>query len=179
MAKAVKYHNMRNKEGWNIFSKAQTDNRLALCKKALCADRSLTIKFKDCFQSDTEIQKYCKIRFLSEEYFNENAKLLAELAWGGRFKTPENALEGAFYPFVRCIMRTRPIDAGIIWIGTKHEYPRIYVDNLVANWLCPYSRSGIVMVEPFEPVGRVLDNWSRLADRRFYPDLMLPPLPDL
>lgn len=170
---------MFNKHGWPIFSSAQTDNRIALCKRALCPDRSLIIKFKDCYQSEIETQKYCKIKFLSEEYFNENARSLQQLAWGGAYSTPKYALEGGFYPFVRCIKRTRPIDAGIIWIGTKHEYPRIYVDNLVANWLCPYSRGGHVMFEPFEPLHRVLENWSRLADRRLFPDLMLPPVPDL
>jgi hypothetical protein len=35
------------------------------------------------------------------------------------------------------------------------------------------------MVEPFEPLHRVLDNWQRLADRRYYPCLMLPPVPEL
>lgn len=179
MARAVKYHEKFNKYGWPVITSTQTDNRIALCKRALCADRTLIIKIKDCYTSDIEVQKYCKLKFLSEEYFNENAKLLTGLAWGGMYKTPKYALEGAFYPFVRCIQRTRPVDAGIIWIGTRHEYPRIYVDNLVANWLCPYSRSGYVMTEPFEPIYRVLDNWARLANRRYFPDLTLPPVPDL
>lgn len=162
-----------------MFSPSQTENRIALCKSALCPDRSLIIKIKDCFASELETQKHCKLKFLSEEYFSENAKNITELAWGGKYKTPKYALEGAFYPFVRCIQRTRPVDAGIIWIGTRHEYPRIYVDNLVANWLCPYSRAGYVMTEPFEPIYKVLDNWRRLSDRRFFPDLLLPPVPDL
>lgn len=179
MAKSVKYHAMLNKHGWSIFSSSQTDNRIALCKKALCVDRSLIIKIKKCYSNDLDVQKYCKLKFLSEEYFNENAKRLLQLGWGGMYETPKYALEGAFYPFVRCVQRTRPIDTGIIWIGTRHEYPRIYVDNLVASWLCPYSKGGHVMTEPFEPLHRVLDNWSRLADRRFYPGLMLPPVPDL
>lgn len=179
MAKTVKYHAMVNKYGWPIFSSSQTDNRIALCKKALCVDRSLIIKIKKCYLSELDAQKYCKLKFLSEEYFNENAKSLLQLGWGGLYEAPKYALEGAFYPFVRCVQRTRPMDTGIIWIGTRHEYPRIYVDNLVANWLCPYSRGGHVMPEPFEPLHRVLDNWTRLADRRFYPDLLLPPVPDI
>jgi len=179
MAKAVKYHDMASKHGWPIFSSTQTDNRLALCKKALCPDRSLLVRLKDCYPSELEVQKYCKLKFLSEHYFSENAKNLRQLAWGGKYVTPKYALEGAFYPFVRCIQKTRPIDSGIIWIGTRHEYPRIYVDNLVADWLCPYARSGHVMTEPFEPLHQVLDNWSRLADRRLYPCLALPPMPDL
>lgn len=179
MARAVKYHAMLNDYGWPIFSSTQTDNRIALCKRALCIDRSLIIKIKDCYSSDSIAQKYCKLRFLSEEYFNENAKDVLQLGWGGVHKTPKYALEGAFYPFVRYIYRVRPVDSGIIWIGTKHEYPRIKVENLVADWLCPYSRGGLVMQEPFEPLHRVLENWQRLADRRYYPCLTLPPVPDL
>jgi hypothetical protein len=179
MARAVKYHARTNKDGWPVFTKTQTDNRIALCKSALCPDRTLLIKFKDCYKDETEIAKFCKMRFLSEEYFDQNVKDLSKLAWGGVYTKYAFALEGAFYPFVRCIQRSRPIDTGVIWIGTRHEYPRVFVDNLVAHWICPYSRSGIVMTEPFEPLHRVLDNWQRLADRRFYPCLNLPPVPDL
>jgi hypothetical protein len=179
MARGVKYHERFSKHGWPMFTTTQTDNRIALCKRALCPDRSLIIKFKDCYQSETEIQKFCKLRFLSEEYFTYHVKEVRALAWGGMFVKYKNALEGAFYPFVRCMKRTRPVDTGIIWIGTRHEYPRIFVDNMVANWLCPYSKGGHVMTEPFEPVYRVLDNWHRLSDRRFYPFLNLPPIPEL
>lgn len=179
MARAVKYHHKRNQYGWPLFTSNQTENRIALCRKALCPQRDLTLRFKDCYPSEQEIVKFCKLQFLSEEYFNENAKSIQEMGWGGCYKTPKSALEGAFYPFVRCIQRCRPIDTGIVWIGTKYEYPRIYVDNLVANWLCPYSEAGYVMSEPFEPLPRVLQNWSQLADRRRYPSLSLPPSPDL
>jgi hypothetical protein len=34
------------------------------------------------------------------------------------------------------------------------------------------------MVEPFEPLHQVLDNWARLSDRRFFPFLDLPPVPE-
>jgi len=179
MARAVRYHEKINKHGWPMFTASQTDNRFALCKKALCPDRTLLVRIKDCYASEFEIQKYCKLKFLSEEYFSENAKNFSQLAWGGMYTIHKFALEGAFYPFVRCMEKTRPVDSGVIWIGTRYEYPRIYVDNLVANWLCPYSKGGYVMTEPFEPLYRVLDNWSRLADRCLYPCLMLPPVPDL
>lgn len=179
MAKSVRYREMVNDHGWSIFSSAQTENRIALCKRALCPDRSLLIRFKDCYLSELEAQKYCKMKFLSEHDFNKNAENLRQLAWGGRFVAPKYALEGGFYPFVRCVQKVRPLDSGIIWIGTRYEYPRIYVENLVANWLCPYSKGGHVMSEPFEPLHRVLDNWERLADRRYYPCLALPPLPTL
>lgn len=179
MTKAVKYHELVNKNGWPMFTSNQTENRFALCRKALCPGRDLGIKMKDCYSSQSQIQKYCKLEFLSEESFSANAEDLSQLAWGGMYANYKQALEGAFYPFVRCIQRVRPIDSGVIWIGTRHEYPRIYVDNLVADWLCPYSKGGHVMVEPFEPLGRVLANWSRLSDYRYYPCLTLPPVPDL
>lgn len=178
MARAVKYHEMFTKEGCPIFSSTQTENRIALCKKALCPDRSLIIRFNDCYESDSEAAKYRKLHFLSGEYFDENAKSLRELGWGGRYKTPKYAIEGGFYPFVRCMQKIRPVDAGIIWVGTRHEYPRIWLNNLVAFWLCPYTKAGYVMTEPFEPIDRVLANWHRLSDRRLYPSLMLPPVPD-
>jgi hypothetical protein len=179
MSKRVKYHEMFNEYGWPVFSSSQTENRLALCKRALCETRRLTIKIKDCYRSELEAQKYCKLRFVSENYFSENAAGINELAWGGMYQTLRNGLEGGFYPFVRCIERNRPVDSGIIWLGTRHEYPRIYVDNLVANWLCPYSKSGSVLTEPFAPLPRVVEIWARLADRRLYPGLDLPPVPDL
>lgn len=179
MVKSTKHHERFSATGWPVFTANQTDIRIALCKRALCPDRSLIIKFKNCYESEGQIKEFCKTRFTSEDDFSENARDLAQLGWGGRFLTPKSALEGAFYPFVRCVKRVRPIDSGIIWIGTKHEYPRIYVDNLAANWLCPYSKGGLVMVEPFEPIYRVIENWARLSDRRLYPCLSLPPTPDL
>lgn len=179
MTKDAKHYSFFNENGWSIFSSSQTDNRFALCKRALCSTRSLIIKIKDCFPSEAEAQKYYKDRFTSAEDFDENAKDLAQLAWGGKFKTPFNALEGGFYPFVRCVQRIRPIDSGVIWIGTRYEYPRIYVDNLVARWLCPYTPAGVVMTEPFEPLSRVLQSWPRLSDPRRYPCLALPPVPPL
>jgi hypothetical protein len=178
MAKGIKFHERKNKDGWPVFTANQTDIRIALCRKALCPDKKMVLRFKDCYQSDAEAQKLCKTGFLSEEYFDFVAKDLRALAWGGKCKTPECALEGGFYPFIRCVKRVRPIDVGIIWIGTRHEYPRIWVDNMVATWLCPYSKGGHVMVEPFEPLHQVLDNWARLSDRRFFPFLDLPPVPE-
>lgn len=179
MASGSRYHEMFTKEGWPVFSSTQTENRIALCKKALCPDRSLIIRFKDCYVSDSEAAKYRKLRFTSEECFNKSAEEIRELAWGGRYFTPKYAIEGGFYPFVRCAQKIRPVDAGIIWIGSRYEYPRVLLNNLVASWLCPYTKSGLVMTEPFEPIGKVLSNWSRLSDRRLYPCLTLPPVPDL
>lgn len=179
MARAVQYHQRYSATGWPLFTSTQTDNRIALCKKSLCPDRSLRIKLKDCYQSDSDIEKLCKLKFIYSEYFSEHFKKVAELGWGGKFKTPKFAHEGAFYPFVRFVEGCRPIDQGCIWIGTKHEYPRIYVNNLVADWLSPYSGMGYILTEPFEPIGNVLNNWRRLSDKRFYPNLDLPVVPEL
>lgn len=162
-----------------MFTSSQTENRFALCKKALCPDRTLSLKVKDCYQSEAEAQKFCKLKFLSEDFFMLSLEKVQQLGWGGRYLMPKYALEGAFYPFVRCFSGCRPIDTGCIWIGTRHEYPRIYVDNRVANWICPYSRMGHIIVEPFEPLHRVIENWSKLANKRRYPELDLSPVPDL
>ena len=56
MARTVRYHEMANKHGWPMFSSTQTDNRFALCKKALCPDRSLLVRLKDCYPSELETQ---------------------------------------------------------------------------------------------------------------------------
>lgn len=179
MARAVKYHQQYSATGWPLFTSSQTDNRIALCRKSLCPDRSLTLKFKDCYESDSILQGLCKLSFVYGEYFTEHLKRIAELGWGGRYKVPKFAHEGAFYPFIRCVEGCRPVDSGCIWIGTKHDYPRIYVDNRVADWLCPYSGMGHILTEPFEPLSKVIANWDRLADKRFYPGLDLPPIPEL
>lgn len=178
MARAVKFHEVVNSLGWPMFTANQTDIRFALCKKALCPDRTLILKLKDCYQSEAQEQSFCKLKFLSEEYFTANLSKIEGLAWGGVHMNCKLALEGGFYPFVRYMNRCRPVDTGCIWIGTRHEYPRIYVNNRVANWICPYSRTGHVMTEPFEPLYRVIENWSKLANKKRYPDLDLPPLID-
>lgn len=179
MARTTKFHEQRSSTGWPVFSSTQTDNRIALCRKALCPNRSLTIKFKDCYDSLSSVESLCKLKFIYAEYFAEHFKKVNELGWGGRFSVPRNAHEGAFYPFIRCMERHRPVDSGCVWIGTRHEYPRIYVNNHVADWLCPYSRMGYILTEPFEPLSKVIANWDRLCDKRFYPDLDLPPIPEL
>lgn len=179
MARAVKYHQQYSTTGWPLFTSSQTDNRIALCRKALCPNRSLTLKFKDCYESNFVAEKFCKIKFIYAEYFTEHLKKVSELGWGGLYKVPKLAPEGAFYPFIRCLEKHRPIDSGCIWMGTKAEYPRIYVDNRVADWLCPYSKMGYILTEPFEPLSSVIANWKKLSDKRLYPGLDLPPIPEL
>lgn len=179
MARAAKYHQQYSATGWPMFTATQTDNRIALCRKALCPDRSLTLKFKNCYESELVAERYCKLRFLYGEYFTEHLKKINELGWGGEYKVPKIAPEGAFYPFVRCLERHRPADVGCIWIGTKHDYPRIYVNNMVADWLCPYTKMGHILTEPFALLGDVIQNWRRLSDKRLFPSLDLPLVPDL
>lgn len=159
-----------------MFTSTQTDNRFALCKEALCPTRKMILRFKNCYKNDLQIQEYAKLRATSRREFTEILLAIDEFGWGGEYCSYKFALEGAFYPFVRCSGRV-PIDSGAIWIGTKHEYPLIYVKNTVANWLCPYTKTGSVMVEPFEPLPRIIENWHRLSDRRLYPCLRLDPLP--
>jgi hypothetical protein len=179
MARGIRHHQRFTPFGWPLFTASQTDIRLALCRRALCPDRSLALRFKDCYESDSVVQQFCKLEFLAPQYFAENLLRVGELGWGGRYKVPRVALEGAFYPFIRCVVGHRPVDQGCIWIGTKHDYPRIFVNNHVADWLCPYSSSGHVMTEPFEPLPRVIANWGRLSNPRIFPCLLLPPVPDL
>lgn len=179
MARAVKYHEKVNAYGWPLFTSTQTDTRLALCKKALCPDRRMLIRIKDCYESEAVAQTFCKLEFTCEDDFDYVLGRINHLAWGGKYAKHKFALEGGFYPFVRCIELHRPLDVGCIWIGTRHEYPRIYVDNLVARWVCPYSKMGHVMIEPFEPLDKVIQNWEKLADYRYYPCLSLPPVPGM
>ena len=147
-----------------------------LCREALCAnDRSLRLKFKDCYENELAVQRHARLRFQSVEQFNAVYQEIEQYGWGGRYIKIEESLVGAFYPFVR-VRGSKPVDTGAIWIGTFEDFPKIYVDNLVANWICPYTRGGLVMREPFEPVGRVLANWERLANGALYPALDLDPI---
>lgn len=179
MARAIrKFHvrEIRNKYGWAVISKPQTQTRLALCREALCGNsRSLRLKFKRCYDSDLVIQKHARLKFTSTEDFQSTYEDIDQYGWGGEYMKIETALEGAFYPFVR-VRGGTPIDCGAIWIGTFHDFPKIYVDNLVANWLCPYTKSGLVVTEPFEPLARVLENWNRLANSTLFPALELEPV---
>lgn len=134
------------------------------------------LRFKHWHRSDMDLQKYARLSPTSREDFTERMQEMSQFGWGGQYWKPEVALEGAFYLFVRCNGR-KPIDTGAIWIGTRYDFPLIYVDNSVANWICPYTRTGRVMTEPFEPIHRVIENWARLSNRKLYPSLNLQPLP--
>jgi hypothetical protein len=166
---------MYSESGRLVFSKSQTDNRFALCKAALCPTRIHTIRLKAIYEDTEDIEKFA-INDFDELLFNRMLVRLSQIAWGGVFTKYDldYSPEGAFYPFVRFSGRGyKPIDTGAIWIGARHCYPRIFVDNGVANWVEPYSRSGIVMTEPFEPYANVRQNMRRLANKAIYPMLEL------
>jgi hypothetical protein len=38
---------------------------------------------------------------------------------------------------------------------------------------------GYILTEPFEPLSSVIANWKKLSDKRLYPGLDLPPIPEL
>ena len=174
--KRNKHRVQLNKYGWPLFTASQTENRIALCKEALCPTRELIIRFKNCYENDLSIQRRARLTATSRQEFSEILAEINERGWGGEYCTYKQALEGAFYPFVRCSGR-KPVDTGAIWIGTRYDYPLIFVDNSVANWVCPYTKSGKVMSEPFEPYARVVQNWGRLSNRKLYPSLNLQPVP--
>lgn len=170
-----KYHEELNDYGWPLFNKTQTDSRLALCRAALCPRSNMKLVFKDIYENDLQIQSFARLRLTSRDDFTDIFEMLKERAWGGRFVKLIKALEGGFYPFVRNV-EGNPVDSGAIWIGTRHSYPMIYVENTVANWICPYTKSGLIMTEPFDTLPNVLLNWERLANKKLYPCLSLEPV---
>jgi hypothetical protein len=171
-----KHYEQLNKYGWPVFSKAQTDNRLALCKQAICQGRKYVIRFKRWYNTELDIQKHAKLRTTSRQEFTEILEEINQFGWGGIYCQIEQAIEGGFYPFVRC-SGNKPIDTGAIWIGTRHDFPLIYINNTVADWICPYTKSGNVMTEPFDTLPQVVQNWHRLSNRKLFPSLRLQPLP--
>ena len=171
-----KHQERLNTYGWPVFTKAQTEMRLALCKAAVAPTRKYLIRFKDCYENDLEIQQHSKLQKLSRHIFDETLQQINEKSWGGKYRKYDIALEGAFLPFVRC-SGVKPLDQGAIWIGTKHDYPLIFINNFVAHWLCPYTKMGLIMTEPFDTYSSVVQNWSRLSNRKLYPCLDLDPVP--
>lgn len=169
-----KFHKRYSDSGRLIFTKTQTDNRFALCKAALIPTRGHSIRFKKIYDSIEEIEKFCLLDF-NQNVFTKNLLKISQIAWGGEFEKydADYSPEGAFYPFVRFTGRSfTPVDTGAIWIGARDCYPRIFVDNGVADcWVEPYSRSGLVMTEPFQTFPDVSKNLNRLSNRAIYPML--------
>lgn len=167
------FHKKYSDSGKLIFTKSQTDNRFALCKAALCPTRKYSIRFKAIYAEQSEIEAFSRLEF-DEIAFLRNLVKLHEIGWGGKFKKYEKEYspEGAFYPFIRFRGAGYiPIDTGAIWIGARDCYPRIFVDNGIANWIEPYSRSGSVMTEPFDIYSEVSKNMKRLSNKAVFPML--------
>lgn len=167
------FHKRYSESGRLIFTKSQTDNRFALCKAALCPTRKYSIRFKAIYEDQEHIEDFAKLEFDEIAFFRTISKLY-QIGWGGKFDKydKDSAPEGAFYPFVRFQgVGYIPIDTGTIWIGARDCYPRIFVDNGVANWIEPYSRSGLVMTEPFDIHSEVVKNMKRLSNKAIFPML--------
>jgi hypothetical protein len=171
----AKIRQLFTESGWPVFTTTQTETRIALCRAAICPQGKYRIKFKKIYQKQNDETKFARTTFPAKQEIEQLTLEIELLPWGGEYSTYKQAPEGAFYPFVRS-KGPGPIDTGIIWIGTKYDFPKIYIGNTVANWLCPYNSSGTVMTEPFAPLADVITNWSKLADKRFFPMLDLPPV---
>jgi len=151
------------------INKTQAEARIALCKEALSQPR-LVSRLKACYRSEEEVDDWRKPVFTSAEDFTRHSKgIELELGWPGTFEKYELSpcLEGAIYPFMRYRgYSTRfPIDSGFIWIGNKHCFPRIWVDNGFSAWQEPYDKNGIVQTFPFLPASELQDQLDRLGKR--------------
>jgi len=145
--------------GHFTFNKEQTKQRFALCREALRGVTSF-IRFNKVYADQEEQVKYAAMEWESPQEFD--ARLLrieCELGWNGSTKKydDEPAIEGGFFPFCRYrgVRGSQLLDTGCIWIGNRHCYPRIYVDNTLAWWDEPYDREGYVAKDPFLPYFRL------------------------
>lgn len=127
---------------------------------------------------DAEACSLCE--FDSVSSLSDRYEKLDQVGYGGKFEKYEKQYcpEGALFPFVRVRGRKnfQFIDTGCIWIGTRFEYPRIFVRNEVANWLCPYSPGGYVRKDPFRPYHQVIQILPRLMNKAHHPDIEIPGL---
>lgn len=169
-----KLHYKYSENGTLLFTETQTKRRFALCREALGNDKSYTFRVKCIYSSLTHVEENAivdidKIHLFTQKYFELN-----QLAWGGKYMDYEKfaAPVGAFFPFVRTRFKShQPIDEGCIWIGGISEFPRIYVSNTIAKWICPYSKCGFVRKEPFLPMAEARKILPRLMNRVIYPDI--------
>lgn len=169
-----KLHYKFSENGSLLFTETQTKRRFALCKEALSNDKNYTFRVKDIYSNLSQIEEKAiadldKIYLFTKTYFE-----LSQIAWGGRYINYNKiaAPVGAFFPFIRTRFNShQPIDEGCIWIGSICEFPRIYVSNSVAKWICPYSKCGFVRKEPFLPAPEARKILPRLMNRVIYPDL--------
>jgi hypothetical protein len=141
----------------------------------LLHENGIILRFKKIYGSLRDIELCALTEFDSIEELSDRYERLNSLGYGGEFFKPDtvSSPEGGLYPFLRVRGRKRYefIDSGCIWIGTKFEYPRVFVDNEIANWFCPYSPGGVVRREPFLPYAKAIQIMPRLLNRNRYADL--------
>ena len=169
-----KLHFRYSESGALLFTKAQTKKRFALCREALTNNKSYSLRIKNIYESQEDIERNAMKEFIVESLFTDRYFQLHQRSWGGLYFNYEEfaAVEGAFFPFVRTKFRKhQAIDEGCIWIGSKSEFPLIYVHNSIAKWTSPISKSGFVRTEPFLPVSEARKILPRLMNRVIYPDL--------
>lgn len=175
-----KFHERYGDSGHFYFSIPQADNRFALCKESLLFERGVLVKFKKIYGSMRDVELCSILEFDSVDALSERYDKLNQLGYGGEFERYDKQYcpEGALFPFVRVRGRKKYeiIDTGCIWAGTRFEYPRIFVDNDVANWLCPYSPGGFPRKDPFRPYYQVIQITSKLMNKLHHPDIQLPGL---
>ena len=134
------------------------------------------MRLKNIYSSQIDIEKNAMKTFEIAGLFTDRYFQLQQRAWGGVYFNYKNfsAVEGAFFPFVRTKFNSyQAVDEGCIWIGSKSEYPLIYVHNNIAKWNCPYSKCGFVRVEPFLPTDEARKILPRLMNKVIYPDLQV------
>ena len=171
-----KLHFKYSETGALLFTETQTKQRFALCREALTNNKSYTLRIKDIYENQEDIEKNAMKEFITESLFTERYFYLEQRAWGGIYFNYEKfaAVEGAFFPFVRTRFNShQAVDTGCIWIGNRGEYPLIYVCNNIAKWVCPYSKCGFVRTEPFLPTDEARKVLPRLMNRVIYPDLQV------
>lgn len=160
--------------GHFYFSRTQTDNRFSLCRECLIFEKGIKVRLRRIYGSIADVEK-CSIVEPSNVLDLHNRYVsLAMLADGGEYCKYDKELcpEGALFPFVRTKTASlAPVDTGCIWIGTRFEYPKIFVDNEVARWLSPYSPGGFPRVDPFRPYFQISDFLPKLMNKAWHPDL--------
>lgn len=161
--------------GHYYFSLTQVDIRFSLCKESLLFEHGIYLYFKKVYRSLRDIEECAVLRGDNKRKLRERYRSLEDLGFGGKFKKydKEYCPEGAMFPFVRARGRRKLdiLDTGCIWLGTRFEYPLVYVDNGVADWVSCYSQTGRVRKDPFRPYYQVVDLVPKLCDKEKYPDL--------
>lgn len=169
-----KFHGRYSDDGHFYFSRTQTDNRFALCKESLTYKKGVKIRLRRIYSSIKDVEKCSLPEYWSVHKLHKRYVDLALLADGGRYYRydQECCPEGALFPFVRTANSSlAPIDTGCIWLGSRFDYPLIFVDNEVAKWISPYSEGGFPRIDPFRPYFEVIDILPKLMNKARYPDL--------